>query len=90
MYPRRIHKEEEFKIYNQNKKKIINELNKKKISLTKQILDELNPILANYMEKNSISLILRKKDIIIGKNSLNITDKIIILLNEKISHIKVD
>ena len=82
--------QEEVKIYNQNKKKIINELNKKKISLTKQILDELNPILANYMEKNSISLILRKKDIIIGKNSLNITDKIIILLNEKISQIKVD
>ena len=82
--------QDEVKIYNQEKKKTIDELNKKKLKLTKQILDELNPVLANYMETNSISIILRKKDIIIGKNSLNVTDKIISLLNDKISQIKIN
>ena len=82
--------QDEVKIYNQEKKKTIDELNKKKLKLTKQILDELNPVLANYMETNSISIILRKKDIIIGKNSLNVTDKIILLLNDKISQIKIN
>ena len=41
------------------------------------------------MEKNSISLIIRKKDIIIGRNNLNITKNIISLLNERIDKIEV-
>ena len=56
--------------------------------MTKQIIENLNPILTSYMEENSISLIIRKKDIIIGKNSLNITDNIILLLDKKITKIK--
>ena len=62
---------------------------KKKVELTQQIITNLNPILADYMEKNSISLIIRKKDIIIGRNNLNITKNIISLLNEKIDKIEV-
>ena len=57
------------------------------MDLTKKVIDNLNPILTTYMEENSISLVVRKKDIIVGKNSLNITDNIILLLDKKIKKI---
>ena len=80
--------QDDVSLYNTNKKKVLQNLQKKKIDMTKQIIDNLNPILTSYMEENSISLIIRKKDIIIGKNSLNITDNIILLLDKKITKIK--
>ena len=35
------------------------------------------------MEKNSVNILLDKKNIFIGKSDLEITEKIIIMLNEK-------
>ena len=80
---------QEVKTYNEEKKKILKDLQKKKIDQTQQIINNLNPILADYMEKNSISLIIRKKDIIIGRNNLNITSNIISLLDKKIVKIEI-
>ena len=64
--------------------------NKLKISATKKLIKKLNPILSEYSEKNSISIILQKRDIIIGKNSLNITDDIIKILDENVKEIKIN
>ena len=64
--------------------------NKLKISATKKLIKKLNPILSDYSEKNSISIILQKRDIIIGKNSLNITDEIIKILDENVKEIKIN
>ena len=44
----------------------------------------LNPIIAKYVEDNSISIVLPKKSIIVGKKKLDITNKIITMLNEKV------
>ena len=63
---------------------------KLKISATKKLIKKLNPILSDYSEKNSISIILQKRDIIIGKNSLNITDDIIKILDENVKEIKIN
>ena len=52
-------------------------LNKKTIESKALILKNLTPILSEYAKKNSTSLILNKKNVIIGKTSLDITDKII-------------
>ena len=41
----------------------------------------INNILANYVEKNSIDLVLNKKDILIGKNEYNITGDILEIVN---------
>ena len=54
----------------------------------KKILSILNSILSEYSEKNSISLIIDKKNIVIGKSELDVTNKIMLLLNKKIK--KVD
>ena len=77
----------EVKSYNKKRKKILDELNKKKVQSSKKVFEKLNPILTDYMKTNSISLILRKKDIIVGKKSLDITSDIIELLNKEIQEI---
>lgn len=58
-------------------------LNKIKIENTNQILTILNPIITDYVNKNSITLVIDKKNIIIGKTNLDITKKILELLNKE-------
>ena len=82
-----IQLQNEVKLYNKNRKKILDELNKKKAESSKKVFEKLNPILTNYMETNSISLILKKKDVIVGRKSLDITLDIIELLNKEIQEI---
>ena len=74
----------EINIYNTEKKSSLNKLNKIKIDNTKKILKILNPIITNYVDKNSISLVVPKKNIIVGKKNLDITDEIVKLLNDKV------
>ncbi len=74
----------EINIYNTEKKSSLKKLNKIKIDNTKKILEILNPIIKNYVDKNSISLVMPKKNIIVGKKNLDITDEIIKLLNDKV------
>ena len=65
-------------------------LNKKKIKGTNVILEKLKPILSEYSEKNSISMVLQKQNVIIGKKELDITKDIILILNEKIKKIDIN
>ena len=75
--------------HNNEKKNMNIEFNNKRLKATTQLLDNLNPILAQYSEDNSISMIIQKKNIIIGKSELDITDDIIKLLNKKIKVIDI-
>ena len=74
----------EINIYKTEKKSSVNQLNKIKLDNTKKILEILNPIITNYVDKNSISLVVPKKNIIVGKKNLDITDEIVKLLNDKV------
>jgi len=49
----------------------------------------INEILAEYSTKNKISLIMKKKNIIIGKTELDITKNILSLLNDKIKKVEL-
>ncbi len=69
-------KKYQIKISNNNK--IILEEKKKYSS---KILKTLNPIVASYVNKNNITLVIDKKNVLIGVKSLDITDKIIQILN---------
>ena len=62
-------------------------LNKLKDESAKLILKNINEIISEYSTKNSISMIVEKKSIIIGKSELNITNDILNLLNKKIKKI---
>ena len=79
---------EEIKKYRSDKKLSENKLNKIKIDDTKEILKILNPIITNYVDKNSISIVMPKKNIIVGKKKLDITNEIINLLNLETTNIK--
>ena len=52
-------------------------------------LKELLGIVNEYAQKNSIQLILKKENIILGKNNLDISNDILSLLNKKIKDIKL-
>ena len=71
--------------FNSEKKDAINLLNKKKINLTKDFINQINPIFVEFAQKNSISIILKKKDIIVGDSSLDKTLEFLNLVNEKIN-----
>ena len=54
-----------------------------------QILKIINEILSEYSTKNKISLIMEKKNIVIGKTELDITKNILALLNTKIKKVEL-
>jgi outer membrane protein len=68
----------------------INNLNNQRLAATAKMITLIRPILSEYSDKNSISLIVDKKYIIIGKTVLDITDDILKLADEKIGKIKLD
>ena len=76
--------------FNNKKKKFSENLNKKRLNGTNKILNTLNPILQDYASKNSISIILQKKNILLGENSTDITQDIIKLLDNKIKKISLE
>ena len=78
----------EANIYRNEKIKKINEFNKKKNDASEQLFKSIEPILIEYSNKNSISIFLQKKYIVIGKSELNKTNEILEIVNQKITEIK--
>ena len=68
----------------------INNLNNQRLEATSKMITLVRPILSEFSDKNSISLIIDKKNIIIGKTLLDITDDILIIIDEKIGKIQLD
>ena len=76
--------------FNKNKEKLIKEVNEKNLMGRTKLFEFLNPILAKYSDEKSISLIIQKKNIIIGKSELDITADIMNILNDKIKKINLN
>ena len=68
----------------------INNLNNQRLEATSKMITLVRPILSEFSDKNSISLIIDKKNIIIGKTLLDITDDILKIVDEKIGKIELD
>ena len=66
------------------------DINKLRIGATNKLISQLSPILQEYAKKNSISLILQKKNIVMGKKEIEITDEILEITNKEIKNIKID
>ncbi len=71
----------EFRLENIENKKTFQETKKKEFD---NFLNTIEPILNNYMKENSINILLDRKNIFIGKSELDITKKIINIINLKI------
>ena len=81
---------QELKSYNDKRLKFAKSFDQKKINLTKIILESLNPIISEYVNKNEISLVLPKTNVIVGKKKLDITSIIIDDLNNKLNNININ
>ena len=77
----------DIKDYSIQQNKFNSEIEEKKIKYTKIVLKTLNLIISKYVEENSISMVLPKKNIIIAKKNLDITNEIMNLLNNQLKTI---
>ena len=57
--------------------------NKKQISL-KNFFNQITPIIQNYMDENSINILLDRKNVFIGKTDSDITNSIIEKINNEL------
>ena len=80
----------EVKNYNNERKEKINSLTKKRLQSMEKIVKTLTPILTEYSQVKNISIVMDKKNIIVGKTELNITKEILSLLDDKIKKIKLN
>ena len=79
----------EIKNYNQNRNKMIKDFNKLKVDNTNNLLKLINPILIKFSNDKDISIILQKKDLVVGKTELDITEEIIKIINAEVKEFKI-
>ena len=73
----------EIEDYNKLKNKLEKEFNAKKTEYINILLKEINNIMINYIEKNSIDIVLKKENLVTGKKELDIPKNVLDELNKK-------
>ena len=76
--------------YQKDRSKTSNEITKSRVKASTTLISKLTPILEEYSKKNSIRIIVQKKNIVMGKKEDDITKDILELINQKVKSIKVD
>ena len=79
-----------FKLYQEKKNSKNKELNSIRNKAGNKILKSINEIMTEYSKNNSISLVITKQSIIIGKTELDVTNDILELLNKKITKLELN
>ena len=77
----------DYKILRQNS---IQDITSKRRNASSEFFKQINPILGKYATDNEISFILQKKNIIMGKTELDITDDILKIIDKEVSKIKFE
>ncbi len=72
------------------RQKTIQDITTKRRNASSEFFKQINPILGKYASDNDISFILQKKNIIMGKTELDITDDILKIVDNEISKIKFE
>ena len=70
------------KIFRSEKNQLVTEFKKNRENKINDFIKIVDNILGEYVKANSIDLVLNKKDIVMGKNSFNITEEILKKVNE--------
>ena len=70
------------KIFRSEKNQLVTAFKKHRENKINDFIKIVDNILGEYVKANSIDLVLNKKDIIMGKNSFNITEEILKKVNE--------
>ena len=80
--------EKEVEIFNELRNKKQTNFDSFRVKSKKKILDLLNPIITDFLQNNSIKILLQKEKIIFGDDNLDITEKILRIFNDK--HKKIE
>ena len=76
--------------YQKDRNKTSNEITKSRVKASTKLISKLTPILEEYSKKNSIRIIVQKKNIVMGKKEDDITNDILELVNQNVKNIKID
>ena len=76
--------------YQKERYKTSNDIAKLRIKASTSLIKKLTPILEDYSKKNSIRIIVQKKNIVMGRKEDDITKDILELVNQKVNSIKLD
>ena len=79
----------EVKDYNQDRNKLMADFNKLKVDNTNNLLKLINPILVKFSNDKEITIILQKKDLVVARTHLDITDEVIKIVNSEIKEFKI-
>ena len=82
--------DDEVNEFNEMRKKETAKFNQFRINSKKKIIDVLNPIITNFLKKESIQILLQKDKIIFGDESLDITEEILDIFNKKHKKLKFE
>ena len=63
---------------------------KSRLNASADFAEKIKPILAEYAAEKNIDMIIQKKNIIMGKTDLDITDEILKIVDKKINKLKVN
>ena len=75
---------EKAKKFKEDQSKMVEDFNNFKKKELDAILSKISPIINAYMEKKSVKILLDSKNILIGRSNLNLTNEVLIEINEKI------
>ena len=70
--------------------KLLDSVAKKRANARSKLLENLNPIIKEYMQEKKIRMVLDKKSLLLADENLDITNDIIKILNKKIKTIKLN
>jgi len=79
----------EIKNYNQTRTKMLTDFNKLKIDNTNNFLKLINPILVKFSDDKEIVIILQKKNLVVAKTQLDITNEVIKIINAEVKEFKI-
>ena len=74
----------QIKEFNLYREKIKDDFNKLKNDEILKFFSTIDPLIQSFLNENSIDILFNNKNIIIGKDSLDITDKIIKMINNNL------
>ena len=73
-----------------NKQQSFNSIAKSRSDARQSLLKAVNPLIKKYMDDNKIQMVFDKQAVVMGDTTLEITDKIIAILNKNLVSLKIN
>lgn len=75
--------QKKLKIYSNDKKEMVKNFNKYKKDELDKVFMEITPIIKDFMDNNSVGILIDTKNIFMGKTEFNLTEEILKEINKK-------